>query len=185
MVYLELVIVAALICINALLALAELAIVSSRRARLQALVNRDVLGSRRALALATNPGRFLSTVQIGITLIGVLSGAFSAATLGLRLAQWFVVLGVPATIAEPAGVGFVVALITYCSLVIGELVPKQIALRDPEKIAVRVAPAMTVLAQIASPLVGLLDVSGTRDSQGTWISRRGPRSRSPMRKSAF
>jgi putative hemolysin len=160
MLYIELAIIVALILMNGLLALAELAIVSSRRARLQALVDRGVIGSRRALALATDPGRFLSTVQIGITLVGVLSGAFSGATLGLRLAEWFVDLGVRASIAEAVGVGLVVAVITYFSLVIGELVPKQIALRDPEKIAVRVAPAMTAMATIASPVVSFLDISG-------------------------
>jgi len=160
MLLIELAIIVALILLNGLFALAELAIVSSRRARLQALVDREVVGSRRALALATDPGRFLSTVQIGITLVGVLSGAFSGATLGLRLAEWFVDLGVRASIAEAVGVGLVVAVITYLSLVIGELVPKQIALRDPEKIAVRVAPAMTALAGIASPVVSFLDMSG-------------------------
>jgi putative hemolysin len=160
MLYIELAIVVALILMNGLLALAELAIVSSRRARLRTLVDREVIGSRRALALATDPGRFLSTVQIGITLVGVLSGAFSGATIGLRLAEWLVDLGVRASIAEAVGVGLVVAVITYFSLVIGELVPKQIALRDPEKIAVRVAPAMTAMATIASPVVSLLDMSG-------------------------
>jgi putative hemolysin len=160
MLYIELAIVVALILMNGLLALAELAIVSSRRARLRTLVDREVIGSRRALALATDPGRFLSTVQIGITLVGVLSGAFSGATIGLRLAEWLVDLGVRASIAEAVGVGLVVAVITYFSLVIGELVKKQIALRDPEKIAVRVAPAMTAMATIASPVVSLLDMSG-------------------------
>jgi len=160
MLYIELAIVIVLILLNALLALAELAIVSSRRARLKALVDREVIGARRALALASDPGRFLSTVQIGITLVGVLSGAFSGATLGVRLAEWFAQLGLPAGITEAAGVALVVTVITYFSLVIGELVPKQVALRNPEKIAVRVAPAMTVLARIASPVVSLLDVSG-------------------------
>ena len=160
MLYIELAIVIVLILINGLLALAELAIVSSRRARLRALVDREVIGSRRALALASDPGRFLSTVQIGITLVGVLSGAFSGATLGLRLAEWFAKVGLPSGIAEAVGVGLVVAVITYFSLVIGELVPKQIALRNPEKIAVRVAPAMTAIARIASPVVSLLDISG-------------------------
>jgi putative hemolysin len=160
MLFIELAIVVALILLNGLLALAELAIVSSRRARLQALVDRQVIGSRRALALATDPGRFLSTVQIGITLVGVLSGAFSGATLGLHLAKWFIDLGLRSSVAEAVGVGLVVAVITYFSLVIGELVPKQIALRNPEKIAVRVAPAMTAMASIASPIVSFLDVSG-------------------------
>jgi putative hemolysin len=119
-----------------------------------------VVGSRRALALASDPGKFLSTVQIGITLVGVLSGAYSGATLGLRLAACFAALGVPAGVAETLGVGLVVAVITYASLIIGELVPKQIALRNPERVATKVAPAMTVLAQIASPIVWFLDVSG-------------------------
>jgi putative hemolysin len=160
MLYIELSIVIVLILVNGLLALAELAIVSSRRARLQALVDREVVGARRALALASEPGRFLSTVQIGITLVGVLSGAFSGATLGLRLAEWLAQLGLPAGVAEAVGVGLVVTVITYFSLVMGELVPKQIALRDPERIAVRVAPAMTAIASIASPVVSFLDISG-------------------------
>ena len=160
MFYLELTVVVALILLNSALAMAELAVVSSRRARLQALVARGVVGSRRALALASDPGRFISTVQIGITLVGVLSGAFSGATLGLQLAEWLVSRGMPAGIAGAIGVGVVVAAITYLSLIIGELVPKQIALRNPEMIAAKVAPAMTLIARIASPLVWFLDVSG-------------------------
>jgi putative hemolysin len=160
MIYAELVVVVVLILVNGLLAMAELAIVSSRRARLQALADRHIIGAQRALALASDPGKFLSTVQIGITLIGVVSGAFSGATLGLRVGDWLFSLGVPAGIAEPSGVGLVVAAITYVSLIIGELVPKQIALRNPERMAVLVAPAMTVLARVASPIVLLLDVSG-------------------------
>ncbi|MGA7487931.1 MAG: hemolysin family protein [Xanthobacteraceae bacterium] len=160
MLYIELAIVIALVLVNSLLALAELAVVSSRRNRLQVLVDHQVTGSRRALALASDPGRFLSTVQVGITLVGVLSGAFSGATLGARLAQWFVQLGLPNGIAQTLGVGLVVTIITYFSLVIGELVPKQIALRNPEKIAVRVAPAMTTMARIAAPVVWFLDASG-------------------------
>jgi putative hemolysin len=160
MLYIELALVTALILLNGLFAMAELALISSRRTRLQALVDRDVVGSRRALALASDPGKFLSTVQIGITLAGVSSGAFSGATLGLRFAECFTSLGVPTGIAEVIGVGSVVAAITYASLIVGELVPKQIALHNPEKIAVRLAPAMTVLAKIASPLVSVLDISG-------------------------
>ena len=160
MLYVELAIVTILILVNGLLALAELAIVSSRRARLQAMVDREVVGARRALALASDPGRFLSTVQIGITLVGVLSGAFSGATLGLRLAEWLAQLGLPAGVAEAVGVALGVTVITYFSLVIGELVPKQIALRNPETIAVRIAPAMTAMARIASPVVWFLDISG-------------------------
>lgn len=160
MLYIEIAIVVALVLTNGLLAMAELAVVSSRRARLQTMVDRHVVGSRRALSLASDPGKFLSVVQIGITLVGVLSGAFSGATLGLRLAEWFRSLGLTAHTADILGLGLVVATITYASLVLGELVPKQIALRNPEKIAVRVSPAMTLLAKIASPLVLFLDFSG-------------------------
>jgi putative hemolysin len=160
MVYVELGIVAVLIVTNGLLAMSELAVVSSRPARLAALVEKNVRGSRRALALASDPGKFLSTVQIGITLIGVLSGAFSGATLGQRLSSLLVAAGWSQGVADAVGVGVVVTVITYASLIIGELVPKQIALRDPESVAVRVAPYMTMLATISLPAVWLLDRSG-------------------------
>jgi putative hemolysin len=160
MVFVEIGILAVLIILNGLLALSELAVVSARRARLKTLQQRGVRGAGRAIALATDPGRFLSTVQIGITLVGVLSGAFSGATIGQRFALFLAAQGVPTEFANPVGVGVVVALITYASLVIGELVPKQIALRNPERVALLVAPAMTVLSRVASPLVWLLDASG-------------------------
>jgi putative hemolysin len=160
MIYLELAFVVVLIAFNGVLAMAELAVVSSRRSRLQAFADRGVVGSRRALALAGDPGRFLSTVQIGITLVGVLSGAFSGATLGVRLGNWIESFGAGATVSNYVGMVVVVALITYASLIVGELVPKQIALRDPERVAVRVAPAMMLLSRIGAPLVWLLDVSG-------------------------
>jgi putative hemolysin len=151
-----------LIILNGLLAMSELAIVSSRPSRLRAMAAQNVVGARRALTLASDPGKFLSTVQIGITLVGVLSGAISGATLGLRLAHWLMGLGLSEGFADTLGVGAVVALIAYVSLIIGELVPKQIALRNPEGLAVRVAPTMTALAQFASPLVWLLNLSGKR-----------------------
>lgn len=160
MLYLEIAIVVALICVNGLLAMSELAIVSSRPARLKAMIDRNVAGAASALELGANPGKFLSSVQIGITLVGVLSGAFSGATLGERLSGMLVSSGVGQSLAHPLGVGIVVALITYGSLIIGELVPKQIALRDPEHVASRVAPMMSILASVAAPLVWLLDISG-------------------------
>jgi putative hemolysin len=138
--YLELGIVTVLIVVNGLLSMSELAIVSARPARLAALVERGITGSRRALALSSDPGKFLSTVQIGITLIGVLSGAFSGATLGQRLTFWLTERGLSQGLADTIGVVIVVSVITYASLIIGELVPKQIALRDPEAVAVKVAP---------------------------------------------
>ncbi|MFD1984854.1 hemolysin family protein [Mesorhizobium newzealandense] len=160
MLYVEIAIVVVLICVNGLLAMSELAIVSSRPARLKAMIDRGVNGAGRALELGSNPGKFLSSVQIGITLVGVLSGAFSGATLGDRLATFLASNGMRETVADPLGVGIVVAIITYFSLIIGELVPKQIALRDPERVAARAAPAMTILATVSAPLVFLLDISG-------------------------
>ncbi|MDF1598517.1 hemolysin family protein [Mesorhizobium sp. YIM 152430] len=160
MLTIEIAIVVVLICVNGVLAMSELAVVSSRPARLKAMAEENVSGARSAIRLASDPGRFLSTVQIGITLVGVLSGAFSGATLGLRLSAWLLDAGLPASAANPLGVGIVVALITYGSLIIGELVPKQIALKNPERVAVRVAPMMKLLSRIALPLVWLLDVSG-------------------------
>ena len=119
MVYVEIAIVFVLICANGLLAMSELAVVSARPARLKTMIDRNVRGAGRALELGANPGRFLSTVQIGITLVGVLSGAFSGATLGARLAGRLLALGVPGNLADALGVGIVVAVITYASLIIG------------------------------------------------------------------
>lgn len=140
--------------------MSELAVVSSRPARLKVLADQGSKGAVTARRLAEDPGRFLSTVQIGITLVGVLSGAFSGATLGVRLAAVLRDFGMTAKAADALGVIVVVVVITYLSLIIGELVPKQVALRDPERIAVRVAPAMALLSKVAAPLVWLLDTSG-------------------------
>lgn len=156
----EILVVVVLTVINGVLAMSELAVVSSRPARLKVLSDQGSKGAAKAIRLAENPGRFLSTVQIGITLVGVLSGAFSGATLGARLSEWLSGQGLSNAAADALGVGSVVVLITYLSLIIGELVPKQIALRDAERVAARVAPAMVVLAKVASPLVWLLDASG-------------------------
>ena len=160
MAYFEILLVIALTILNGLLAMSELAIASSRIPKLRALADRGVTGAKRAIALASDPGRFLSTVQIGITLIGILAGVVSGATLGERTSLWFRGLGLSETISEALGYGSVIGLITYLSLVIGELVPKQIALRNPERIACLVAPAMTLLAKIAAPIVWFLNRSG-------------------------
>jgi putative hemolysin len=156
----EILIVVALTVINGLLAMSELAVVSSRPARLKVLIDQGNKGAAIAARLADDPGRFLSTVQIGITLVGVLSGAFSGATLGARLAGWLMTQGLSPVMADGFGVGIVVVGITYLSLIIGELVPKQIALRDPERVASKVAPAMSLLSKVGAPLVFLLDISG-------------------------
>jgi len=153
-------IVVVLIVINGLLAMSELAVVSARPARLRTMADQGNAAALTAIELAEDPGKFLSSVQIGITLVGILSGAFSGATLGLRLTAWLGTVGVPGNIADILGVGVVVVGITYISLILGELVPKQIALRDAESVAARVAPAMKLIAAIGSPVVWVLDISG-------------------------
>lgn len=153
----EIAIILLLTLLNGVLAMAELALVSSRAARLRVMPG---AGARAALRLVEKPGRFLSTVQIGITLIGILNGAVSGATLGLRAGDALAQAGVAASVAMPLGVGLVVTAITFLSVIVGELVPKQIALSNPEQIAARLAPAMLALATLAAPLVWLLDGSG-------------------------
>jgi putative hemolysin len=154
----EILVILALIVLNGLLAMSELAIVSARPARLKAMADRRIPGARTALRLGEHPGRFLSAVQIGITLVGILAGAFSGATLGARVGTWLAGLGVP--YAGTFGLVLVVLIITYLSLIIGELVPKQIALRAPERVAVTVAPLMLFISRLTAPLVWLLDASG-------------------------
>ncbi len=156
----EILIVIALTVINGVLSMSELAVVSSRPIRLKVMAEQGNKGATTALKLAEDPGRFLSSVQIGITLVGVLSGAFSGATLGARLTTWLQAQGLAGNLADWLGVGTVVVIITYLSLIIGELVPKQIALRSPETVAARVAPAMKLIATVGGPVVWLLDVSG-------------------------
>lgn len=158
--YTEIAIVIFLTVLNGILSMSELAVVSARAARLKVLADQGSGGAKTALKLAENPGRFLSTVQIGITGVGVLSGAFSGATLGTRLSDWLLAQGLPTAWANGLGVGSVVLLITYLSLIIGELVPKQMALRSPEAIAVKSAPMLAYLSKFALPLVWLLDGSG-------------------------
>jgi putative hemolysin len=159
MLALELCVVAFLIVLSGFFAMAELALVSSRRPRLTAMAQRGSAGAKSALRLLDNQARFLSSVQIGITLIGVLAGAFGGATLAEDLADWLETLGVSPGTGETVGVAVVVAAITYLSLIVGELVPKQIALGNPERVAAFVAPPMTALARAAAPAVVLLEVS--------------------------
>jgi putative hemolysin len=150
-----------LIGLNGLFAMAELAIVSSRKPRLKAMAKRGRRGAQVALDLAADPGRFLSTVQIGITGIAVLAGAFSGAALGAPVAERLSYLGLSPKTAETVGFALVIVLTTYASLVIGELVPKQFALRAPEPIAVFVSRPLLWIARIAAPLVWLLDRSSS------------------------
>ncbi|MET3925888.1 putative hemolysin [Devosia sp. 2618] len=158
--FVEILIVVVLTIVNGLLAMSELAVVSARPARLRGMADQGNKGAATAIALAEDPGKFLSSVQIGITLVGILSGAFSGATLGTRLTEWLMEVGLGASLANVLGVGGVVVIITYISLILGELVPKQIALRDAEGVAARVAGPMKMVALIGSPIVWFLDISG-------------------------
>ncbi len=155
--WLDVVIILALVALNGLLALSELAVVSSREARLKAMARSGSAGAQCALELAANPGKFLSTVQTGITLIAVISGAFSGTALGEPTAQRLQALGLDPDTARRTGFAVVIVIVTYVSLVIGELVPKQLALRSPEPIAVVVSRPMRWLSRAAAPFVWLLD----------------------------
>lgn len=155
----ELAVAVILILLNGVLSLSELAVISARKARLKAMAEQGRSGAAAALALSEDPGRFLSTVQIGITLIAILAGAFSGAALGQRLTDVLIDRGLPTRWSEPLGYGLVISLITYLSVVVGELVPKNLALRDAEGIACLVAPLMRRVSRIAAPLVWLLDAS--------------------------
>jgi len=155
--WLDVVIILVLVALNGLFAMSELAIVSSRKPRLKAMARAGSKGAQAALALAGDPGRFLSAVQIGITLIGILAGAYSGASLGGPTGQRLEALGIPADTAPTLGFTLVIVLTTYASLVIGELVPKQFALRAPETIAVWVALPMRWLSTATAPVVWLLD----------------------------
>jgi putative hemolysin len=159
--YFEIAIVIVLTLVNGLFAMSELAIVSARPARLKLMMNKGNKSAGTALLLAADPSRFLSSVQIGITLVGVLNGAVSGATLGSRLSATLIDQGVSPALANSIGVGTVVVAITYLSLIVGELVPKQIALKAPEEVSARVAPMMQVVAKVASPLIWVLARSGS------------------------
>jgi putative hemolysin len=153
----DVVLIALLIALNGVFAMSELAIVSARQARLKAMVKAGRPGAQTALDLAADPSRFLSTVQIGITLIGILAGAYSGASLGGPVAERLMLIGAPPEYAQALGFSLVIVLTTYVSLVIGELVPKQIALRAPERLAAFMALPMLWLARATAPFVWLLD----------------------------
>src|SRR3954471_20483738 len=155
--WIDVVILLLLVGVNGLFAMAELSIVSSRKPRLSAMAKKGSRGAKTAIDLAADPGRFLSTVQVGITGIGVLAGAFSGASLGGPVAERLAFLGLRPETAQTLGFVLVILLTTYASLVIGELVPKQIALRSPEPLAAITAIPMLYIAKATAPLVWLLD----------------------------
>lgn len=157
--WIDALIILALIALNGVFAMSELAIVSARSARLQAMAEGGSNGAAAALRLARDPGKFLSTVQIGITLIGIIAGAYSGASLGGPTGERLAMLGVDADWAPTIGFSVVIGITTYASLVIGELVPKQFALIAPERIAAIMARPMEWMAWISAPVVWLLDRS--------------------------
>ncbi|UIJ45187.1 hemolysin family protein [Sphingomonas cannabina] len=155
--WIDVAIILALVLLNGVFAMSELAIVSARKARLEAMVRTGRSGAATAIQLAADPGRFLSTVQIGITLIGIVAGAYSGASLGEPTAARIEALGLSRETAATIAYIVVIGLTTFASLIIGELVPKQFALRSPEPIAVLVAVPMLWLARATAPVVWLLD----------------------------
>ncbi|MBW4642299.1 MAG: hemolysin family protein [Goleter apudmare HA4340-LM2] len=155
----EILIILVLIIANGVFSMSEMAIVSARKVRLQHLANQGDIKARAALKLAESPNHFLSTVQIGISLIGILTGAFGGATIATRLGIYVRLVPFLAPYSEAISFGIVVLLITYFSLIIGELVPKRLALNHPESIAATVAIPMRALAAVASPAVYLLSTS--------------------------
>lgn len=157
--WIDAVIILALVALNGLFAMSELAIVSARTARLRADAQDGHRGAKVALELAADPGKFLSTVQIGITLIGIIAGAYSGASLGMPVGQRIAQLGIDPALAQTLGFGLVIGVTTYFSLVIGELVPKQIALVAPERLAKVMARPMKLLSIVAAPVVWILDQS--------------------------
>jgi putative hemolysin len=155
----EIAILFALIVLNGLFAMSEIALVTARKARLQKLVEEGDAGARAAVKLGEDPTRFLSTIQIGITSIGVLNGIVGEAALAAPLAAWFAELGVPAPYTSYGATGVVVMLITYFSIVVGELVPKRLGQSHPETLARLVARPINWLAMATKPFVRLLSIS--------------------------
>jgi putative hemolysin len=158
---LEIGVIVLLVLLNGAFAMSELAIVSSRRSRLMALQRRGSLGAEAALALADDPQRFLPTVQVGITLVGIFAGAFGGARLSGTLGEVLSVIPLIAPYASEIAFTLVVIVITYLSLILGELVPKQVALRNPERVAVIVARPMTALSHFSAPVVWVLSRSSS------------------------
>jgi putative hemolysin len=167
-----------LVVLNGLFAMSELAVVSSRKTKLQTRAERGDRGAAAALKLAENPTRFLSAVQVGITLIGILAGAYGQATIAGELDVILEPAPLIGPYSEPIATGVVVVILTYLSLIVGELVPKRLALIHPETIAGIVARPLTLLARGMGPFVTLLTASTSgvlrllrvRDGDGSAIT---------------
>ena len=157
----DVLIIAGLILLNGLFSMSELAIVSARTARLKIAADEGSSGAATAIRLAADPGKFLSSVQIGITLVGIVAGAFSGSRLGGPVGERLAAIGLPERYADQAGFTLAIVLTTYFSVVVGELVPKQLALRAAEPIAKVAARPMVIVAMVTAPFVWLLDNSSS------------------------
>ena len=155
----EILIVVLLTLVNGLFSMAEISIVSARKSRLQQQAQEGDKKAQAALELANAPNQFLATIQIGITLVGIVAGAFGGATIAEELAKVLQQVPLLAPYGEAIGVAVVVLAITYLTLVVGELVPKRLGLNNPERVAARLAPLMRTLSRLASPLVRFLSLS--------------------------
>ncbi|MES2005328.1 MAG: hemolysin family protein [Bacteroidota bacterium] len=155
----EVIILLVLILINGLFSMAEIALVSARKARLEAQAQRGDPDARRALSLANHPETFLSTVQIGITLIGVLTGIYSGDSFKIPLQEWLAKFDLLAPYSSTLATALIVVVLTYLSLVLGELVPKRLGLSNPERIAKSVAGPMRIVTAIMYPFIWLLSIS--------------------------
>jgi putative hemolysin len=156
---LELLIILLLVLLNGIFAMSELSLVSSRKFKLENEKRRGSSNAKIALELAENPTKFLSTVQIGITLIGILLGVYSGENLTTQLAEFISKIVVLAPYAGPLATGIVVLVVTYLSIVLGELFPKRLGMTFPEPIAMVVAKPMRLLSKVTAPFVWLLSVS--------------------------
>jgi putative hemolysin len=159
MLVLEIIVVLALFVLNGFFAMAELAIVSSRRAHLERLAKEGRPGAQAAIALADDPARMLAAVQVGVTTSAILAGIFSGATVAERLEQALLIVSVSAAYSKPLSIAIMTVGVTYAALVIGELAPKHIALNNPESIALRVSQPLTFLARVAAPVIWLVNGS--------------------------
>lgn len=168
----EIVIILGLIVINGLLSMSEIALVSSRKSRLETEAKKGYKSAKAALRLANEPDRFLSTIQIGITLIGILTGLYSGDTLTAGFAGWLAKTGISSSYALTLATGIIVVVVTYLTLILGELVPKHLGMNAPEKIAKLIARPMYLLSKAAAPFVWLLSVSTQAVVRITGISSK-------------
>jgi len=179
LVILEIALVLILLVANGIFAMTEIAIVSSRKGLLQSMADNGSKGAARALALSDNPNRFLSTVQIGITLVGIVAGALGSGTVATRLAEVIETVPMISQYAKPISLAIVISILTYLSLVVGELVPKRLAMKFPEPIASGMSAPMAGLSTLASPIVsllswstgGLLKLFGVHEAEKSGMSR--------------